>query len=261
MEQRRLVPTIFLLTVFASIYIGSMMTRALSGSAGAGADGVVTATTRHQQRPSSSSFRILAFGDSLTAGTSPPDYQNYPYAPHLESALSKQSTLQGIDVAVRHAGFPGWTSENLLEEANGSGGLVTTIRRIQDPGLSMVLILAGTNDLGYPRSVNDISESIIGLHKLCYDENVPNTIAISIPSSGYQSMNQEAAEKAYQINQKIKTFCDSEPRASYFSFPFEFERNGEKWSPDGLHFSQNGYQFLGESLAPLVEQIILQNAQ
>ena len=31
--------------------------------------------------------RILCFGDSLTAGTSPPLLENYPYAIHLEQAL------------------------------------------------------------------------------------------------------------------------------------------------------------------------------
>lgn len=193
----------------------SMMARAFSSSA---------------VRP----VRILCFGDSLTAGTSPPEFQNFPYAPHLEKALSEREMVPKVEVAVRHMGFPGWTSSNLLEEANGQNGLGTIIRRIQNPSLSLIIILAGTNDLGHLQSAKEISDTVISLHQFCYSEQIPNTIVIGIPSSAYQSFSQEAAEKARQVNVNLKAFCESEPRAVYFPFPFGYEGGDENWSPDGL---------------------------
>jgi lysophospholipase L1-like esterase len=207
--------------------------------------------------------RIFCFGDSLTAGTSPPGFQNYPYALHLEAALNqkKSKTSGAVVVQVRHLGYPGWTSEQLLEDADDEGGLRTTILRIQDPSLSLVVLLAGTNDLGYRCSVEDIVNSITSLHQLCYQEGIPHTIAIGIPPSGYQYSYKQAAECAHQVNQKLQAFCDSQNnnnnKATFVPFPFEWAPNDDNWSSDGLHFSSKGYQMLGESLAPVVERIIL----
>jgi lysophospholipase L1-like esterase len=132
------------------------------------------------------------------------------------------------------------------------------IRGIQDPSLSLVILLAGTNDLGYRQSVEDIVNSITSLHQLCYQEEIPHTIAIGIPPSGYQHSYKEAAECASQVNQKLQAFCDSSNnKATFVPFPFEWAPNDENWSSDGLHFSSKGYQVLGESLAPVVERIIL----
>ena len=48
---------------------------------------------------SSDAIRIFCFGDSLTAGTSPPEFATYPYAPHLEAALHDRGLK---NVIVRH---------------------------------------------------------------------------------------------------------------------------------------------------------------
>ena len=34
-------------------------------------------------------IRVFCYGDSLTAGTSPPSYELYPYAVHLEESINK----------------------------------------------------------------------------------------------------------------------------------------------------------------------------
>jgi lysophospholipase L1-like esterase len=203
--------------------------------------------------------RIFCFGDSLTAGTSPPGNQNYPYAPHLEASLNRRNSKNGaVAVVVRHLGYPGYTSEHLLEDADDEGGLRTMIRRIQDPSPSLVILLAGTNDLGYRRSVEDIVKSITSLHQLCYQEGTPHTIAIGIPPSGYQHSFKEAAECVSQVNQKLQAFCESNNnKATFVPFPFEWAPNDDNWSSDGLHFSSKGYQVLGESLGPVVERMIL----
>ena len=44
--------------------------------------------------------RVFCFGDSLTAGTSPPLHELFPYSTVLEAAV-------GPSVVVRHRGLPG----------------------------------------------------------------------------------------------------------------------------------------------------------
>jgi lysophospholipase L1-like esterase len=195
-----------------------------------------------------SKHKIFCFGDSLTAGTCPLSFQDYPYAPHLEAKLD--------NALVRHVGYPGWTSNNLLEDANGIDGLRTIIQRNKDSPLSAVILLAGTNDLGFQRPVQDIVNSIVALHTLCRDENVAHTVAIGIPSSAYQSSNKEVAQRAQEVNEGIKKFCDSESRATFVPFPFGWAQEDTRWASDGLHFSAAGYKELGESLAPFVSKIL-----
>jgi hypothetical protein len=86
------------------------------------------------------------------------------------------------------------------------------------PLLSMVIFLAGTNDLGYQQPGNDIVQSVVALHQLFYEEKIPYTLAIGIPPSGYQSFNKGAAEASNQVNQSLRAFCETERKAIFFPF-------------------------------------------
>lgn len=210
----------------------------------------------------SNQFRILCFGDSLTAGTSPLSRGDHPYAPHLETTLrqSEQFSSNDRSVMIRHMGYPGWTARQLLDTANDERGLRTLIRRVKDPSLSLVILLAGTNDLGYGFPPDRIAESIQSLHELCVVEGVPRTIAIGIPPSAFQKEDADFAKTARQTNEKIEEYCrlKSNGRSSFMKFPFDWSDEDDRWSSDGLHFSPKGYQVLGESLAPVVERMVQQ---
>jgi lysophospholipase L1-like esterase len=228
----------------------------------------------HQQRQ----FRILAFGDSLTAGTSGSNL--FPYAPYLETALQSLRQQRNNDtddnntdtnsVMVRHRGMPGWTASDMLNDLDGPRtGLRSALQSIQDTSVSIiVIILVGTNDIGRrQRTEEQIVNDIIALHQICYEEGVTDTIAIAIPPSGYQSQVKDVADIVNRINNKLQEFCNNNTttgstndhqhrRATFIPFPFQYERNGIYWYQDGLHFSKAGYQFLGESLAPVVNEIL-----
>jgi len=202
-------------------------------------------------------IRVLAFGDSLTAGTSPPDYNLYPYSAYLEATLKRPSYDLPAPIIVRHKGFPGWTASQLLEYAPMDGGLENIIDSIQNPPLSLILILAGANDLAYENNKDKILNSIIDLHHLCHDKDVPHTIALAIPPSGYQTKVHSVFELAHTINDSLREYCDKRSDfMTYFPFPFEFQRGDDRWCSDGLHFTKKGYQELAESLAPVVSHVI-----
>ena len=244
---------------------------AMSSGSGGTTRGVSTTTTKPSQ------IRIFCYGDSLTAGTSPPEFQMYPYAPHLERALlTTDGTTTTPNILVRHKGLPGWTSQKLLQEQFSAHGLATALRNAAatttttdsrstsaSPPVHIAILLAGTNDLGYAEA-QPILDNIIQLHQVCLTNGVVHTIAIGIPPSAFQFMYADAAAKADTINRGLAQYCEShKDQSTYVPFPFSFRSEdfrtndlSSPWAPDGLHCSPRGYQILGESLAPVVNEIL-----
>jgi lysophospholipase L1-like esterase len=193
-------------------------------------------------------LRVLCYGDSLTAGTSPPLDTLYPYAPALESAI-------GPSVLVRHRGLPGATAAAMLQCADDEQRGLRSLLRKSSPALA--IILAGTNDLGYHSESAPIVNALRGLHEQCHALRVP-TLALGIPPSAYQAMQSEAAELAHLINRELRAWCEGCEAAEaglcgFVEHPISSWSSGDKrWAPDGLHLSPAGYAAVGEGLAGVV---------
>ena len=143
-------------------------------------------------------------------------------------------------------------------------GLRTIIKNINDPSLSVVIVLAGTNDVGYAMSssCNDdgarsIVSDVSALHEMVWQQGI-KTIAVGIPPSGYQSVVKEAKVLVDNINSQLRTFCEQQgdQKATFVAFPFEDQPGGENWSSDGLHFSPTGYEVLARNLVEPVKNIV-----
>mmetsp|Transcript_9248 Transcript_9248/g.11671 ORF Transcript_9248/g.11671 Transcript_9248/m.11671 type:complete len:238 (-) Transcript_9248:169-882(-) len=200
--------------------------------------------------------KILCFGDSITAGTSPPLNDVFPYARHLENKIISFSGYESS--LVRHFGLPGWSAKDL----EGEGGLESILERIKShtgsfPSLS--IILAGTNDLAYCANESDcgtILESIVSIHKIANEKGIPS-LALSIPPSGWQVQSSEAGRFATIINEKLENWANNEKLTTFVPFPIStFDRSTGDWAPDGLHFSPQGYAHIGERLATVVKEIL-----
>ena len=99
-----------------------------------------------------------------------------------------------------------------------------------------------------------IVKAVSGLHELAHDLDVP-TIAIGVPPSAYQAMQSEAAELANMVNRELRAWCLERPdRCTYVEHPISsWSKGDQRWAPDGLHFSPEGYRLVGEGLAGLVK--------
>ena len=191
--------------------------------------------------------RVFCYGDSLTAGTSPPLDDLFPYAPILEQALDASTAV------VRHRGLPGATAAMMLQYADDEQrGLRSLLRRGQP---SLAIILAGTNDLGYNSESTPIVSAVCGLHELAHSLAIP-TLAVGIPPSAYQVMQSEAAELANMVNRELRAWClDRSDLCSYVDHPITSWSKGDaRWAPDGLHFSAEGYKAVGQGLASVVAE-------
>ena len=246
---------------------------------------------------SSSPKRIFCYGDSLTAGTSPPLDQLFPYGPHLEQELnnlckqppvstssSSSSSLSSFEpesAVVRWRGLPGWTASAMAEYMDDSTiGLRSALDSIRNPSLSLVIILAGTNDIGSVTSsssmyttecVRLVVDPILRLHNTCLGhvgdsgKKDVHTLIIGIPGSAWQQMNSQAARLCSDVNGALKQFASTysseegerkRRRVQYIDFPFSYQRDDNKWCGDGLHLSPEGYKTLGTSLAPCVKEML-----
>ena len=193
-------------------------------------------------------LRVLCYGDSLTAGTSPPLDTLHPYAPQLEASI-------GPSVLVRHRGLPGATAAAMLQWADDEQRGLRSLLRKSSP--SLAIILAGTNDLGYRSESASIVDALRGLHEQCHALGVP-TLAVGIPPSAYQAMHSEAAELANRVNRELRAWCEGCDAAQaglcgFVHHPIASWSSGDqRWAPDGLHLSPAGYATVGEGLAGVV---------
>jgi lysophospholipase L1-like esterase len=208
------------------------------------------------------SVKIFCYGDSLTAGWHEGGLSLTPYAPKLQDTM--REILGHDNVMVRHRGLPGWTASAMLDAAddpdNGLRGLLRKIhggekKEGEKHAIAACVIIAGTNDLAYSTSSDEIAESILGLHSLAHREGVA-TVSVDIPESAAALMQKDYGSVRKQVNDKLMQTALSDSMCLHVPCPVVWrppnQEGGEMWEPDGLHMSGAGYEALGMGLAPSV---------
>ena len=127
-------------------------------------------------------MRLLAFGDSLTAGYHHSGASFSPWAPLLCKLLNV--------TACDHVGMSGFTTKQLLNslDAEEVFDVVpkawTGLRRQMRTGgpYDVVLIMAGTNDLADKVTTSQLLENLVALHDVAHAQGA-RTVAMTIPES------------------------------------------------------------------------------
>lgn len=209
--------------------------------------------------------RILAYGDSLTAGYFCGGHCFEPYGKVLAEELGRQHGP--VDVWV--SGHSGLTASQLYKDA-GKENIVDSVDR-SGPGLNlvikrhgpfdMVLIMLGTNDLarsfGSGTTIGRILEHIIALHRICHEAGMV-TAVLSVPSNAFLSRDPEYMTAWKRLNGMLEEYAGSEAskdRASLFIDTgglVPFARGNGLFESDGLHFTPRGSRQLGLTMAPLL---------
>jgi lysophospholipase L1-like esterase len=216
-------------------------------------------TKRHQ---------VLVYGDFLTSGVSGTSGNKlFPYAKYLEQALHQQTN--GIRVSIHQVGLPSWTTTGMLKGLDGSkAGLRANIKKHTDPTVSLVILLAGTNDVlqKKPPTAPDLEQNLQKLHQVCLDAGVPRTLAIGIPAAiVFHSKHTTLVTK---VNSALQQHFSTSTSTTFVPFPLDSTSattgsaaagttpHQGYWHANGMHLTESGYQRLGESLAPIVQHII-----
>mmetsp|Transcript_91436 Transcript_91436/g.212654 ORF Transcript_91436/g.212654 Transcript_91436/m.212654 type:complete len:333 (+) Transcript_91436:44-1042(+) len=207
--------------------------------------------------------RLLAYGDSLTAGYWCHGRRFSPYAATLVSCL-----LPDITADAWVCGLSSLSAEELVEEldaqrvydgVNRKGMGLRRVLREHGP-FDLALIMAGTNDLGDQRAHPDaIHAHTCALHDACHREGV-ETVALSVPPNAAVDGSERYCKRWQRVNSLLSDWVESNLGKGVLLFvdtnslvPFQ---NSELWEADNLHLSRAGSARLGEGVATLLKPVL-----
>ncbi len=193
-----------------------------------------------------SSPLILCFGDSLTAGyqtPSPahPSGQGSPYGYVLQEYLGKRGRVEV-------SGICGETT----------GEMVLRFRRaVLEPCPQIVIILGGTNDLGWNADPSEIMRNLIKMYELARASSIV-PVPVTVPSIRVDmgGENPDAAawvaehiQRRQRLNAMISDYAESKGLRHVDLFTATAEPESlmlaEPYSNDGLHLTSSGYRLFG----------------
>ena len=198
--------------------------------------------------------KILCYGDSLTAGYCCKGLKFIPYSTSLKQTLSDE---YGLNVDIHHHGYSGWTAREMkrcideenVEDFTGNNGpgLRTALQKNYD----LLILMAGTNDLGFGESVENIFENIRYMMDVSLQRKI-SVLNIGIPDSSCKVS--VVTKKRDSVNTLLKKHAKTTPNLTYITCPVEYSKTSGYYDPDGLHFSESGYSLLGRELGKHVFQ-------
>lgn len=204
-------------------------------------------------------YSILCYGDSLTAGFCDKGMKFEPYGRTLAKMLG---TLLKVPCEVLVCGHSGHTAAEMVANMDQTTitdvggqvgkGLRRSLMEMSRP-LDLVLLMAGTNDIGKGMEPNAVLEEIIKLHEICRQHGVPS-LALSPPPI---PMNTDAEATRRQLRDLLAMWS-SVGQVEGFVDPGQLVPSNcpKSWDPDRLHFSPAGSQLLGQKLANAVLPIL-----
>jgi len=111
--------------------------------------------------------------------------------------------------------------------------------------------MAGTNDLGsFDHKI--IEQNIIQLHTKVLNRKI-RSLALGIPESSFSNQFEQIRKKIDAINVSLRNYADREDLMHFLDNPVKF--NEDCFAPDGLHFTKDGYQLLGNCVGAAIENI------
>ena len=186
---------------------------------------------------------VVAFGDSLTVGyQSPTENEKFPQLVPYTTFLSKKveellgKRRAGFRIEFLNRGVVGELTDDMVDRFG---------RDVLGPRADAVIILGGSNDLGWGMEPPSIAENLAGM----YDEALKNGIrpvACTVPSvRGYD----ECIRPRLQLNGLIKRYSGALNVLCVDLFTATADSAGElreEFSNDGLHLSPLGYEAMAE---------------
>ena len=195
------------------------------------------------------SSHIVCFGDSLTAGFQSPAVDNpqgtvTPYGRFLQE-------LTGPSVRVSVSGICGELT----------GEMAVRFRSavlVHQP--TYVVILGGTNDLGWNAVPADIMRNLLTMYELAAAAGI-KPVPVTVPSirAGDDLCSEEGRrwfaehlDRRHQLNELILRYAESKRLAAFDLFAAtvepETQQLAARYSNDGLHLTTAGYRLVAERL-------------
>jgi len=195
------------------------------------------------------SSHIVCFGDSLTAGFQSPTAGNpqgieTPYGHFLQE-------LTGSAVRVSVSGICGELTGEMAMRFRAA---------VLNHQPTYVVILGGTNDLGWNAAPEDIMRNLLKMYELAAAAGI-KPVPVTVPSirAGEDLCSEEGRrwfaehlDRRRQLNELILRYAESKRLAAFDLFSVTAEpatqQLAARYSNDGLHLTTAGYRLFAERL-------------
>ena len=188
---------------------------------------------------------IIAFGDSLTVGYQSPTEgdefpQPVPYTTLLRMRVDEmlRKRASGFRVEFLNRGMVGELTDDMAERFGSD---------VLGPRPDAVIILGGSNDLGWGINPSSVAEKLAGMYDQARRNGV-RPVSCTVPSvRGYD----EGIKPRLQLNGLIKRYSEALGVTCVDLFTATSDSAGrlrEEYSNDGLHLSPRGYEAMGEAV-------------
>jgi len=224
---------------------------------------VVWGPTHRNDKKSAPLPRIICYGDSNTVGYCNDGHRFEPYGKTMASELA----LAGMPCEVSVCGLCAYTTEDMLREKDsacvrphiGPSGRGLRCMLDENGPADLVIIMTGTNDLGFQTPLPTILQHVMQLHAICHDRGIPTVAVAATQSSGRacRAMRQRFADMLAQWAKTSKAVFDCLdvedllPRPVGKDGASNYPGAAKHWEKDDLHLSAAGSVKLGRRLAPL----------
>jgi lysophospholipase L1-like esterase len=202
-------------------------------------------------RMTDSPLRIVALGDSTTAGT--PGFLSPLEAPpsgcgNVESQYAYWLMKAHPEWQVLNKGINGERSDQIEARFD---------RDVVDAGARLVVIIAGVNDIYQGRSPEIVQGHLQAMYDRSHRADIP-VVAGSIIPFNTATPSQNARMQA--VNRWIQGVAAADPHVAYCETRRAVaDRNDPDRltsTPDDLHPSPEGYRMMAEALQPIIESVI-----
>ena len=199
------------------------------------------------QPPMNQRIRIVAMGDSTTAGT--PGWKSVIESP--PRGLGDETSQYAYWLTKSH---PEWEVRNHGVNRERSDQIRARFERdVIDAAPRVVVIIAGVNDVYQGRPVAHITAQLHDMYERAAAAGIRVVAGSIIP---YNTATPDQNARMREVNDWIRkqpgvVFVDT--RASV-SAPGDADRLFD--SPDGLHPTAQGYRRIAEAIAPVLEKIL-----
>jgi lysophospholipase L1-like esterase len=210
------------------------------------------ATAGNLEKDSRPLFRVVAIGDSTTAGT--PGFRSPLEAPpdgdgDATSQFAYWLMRAHREWLVLNRGVNGERSDEIRARFD---------RDVVAARPDAAIVLAGVNDIYQGRSAGAVQRELTGMYDAARRARIPVVAATIIP---YNTATADANARMRAVNDWIRThaaasqgaitFCDTRAAVAASGDPDRLAS-----SPDDLHPSSDGYRMMANALEPALAQVL-----
>lgn len=174
------------------------------------------------------------------------DYTNYLFlGDSITEIYDLDKHFEGLPVI--NSGISGNTTEDILNDMKN---------RVYDYNPSKVFLLIGTNDFIHDKGVDEIVSNIERIISEINDNKPQAEIYVESIYPVNDSLDEEMVDirnndDIIRINKKIKKYCENNDYTYINMYDKLLDENGnfsEKYTDDGLHPNENGYEIITKEL-------------